>query len=204
MDWLSLIGFIVGIVGLIWGVVERHKAARKYMELRRITWDELRLASRELLKNVEKEFHPDVIFTPCRRGATIANLMFAVDENILLHVGIRLDKRGKETAPLPEIWRKEWAVVETGKYYHYIPRTLINLLNANRDLKLLILDDFAMTGDSLKSLTDFFKNNGLEKENMKTATIVCTPAAYEGKSLPDFSWFKTEYGEFYFPWGKAV
>jgi hypoxanthine phosphoribosyltransferase len=210
MELVDAIGFTVGIVGFVWGIVtyvySTRKSARLYKELRRITWDEIRLASRKLRKNIERSFHPSVVFAPCRRGAAIANLMFDTEENILLHVGIRIDKRTKNAKEFAKSRTDDWKIVETGKYYHYIPLSLINLLSKDKTAKLLILDDYAMTGDSLKGIVDLLLNNGVEQDNLRTAALVCTAGAWDGKGhkVPDFWWLKTTYDEFYFPWGKAV
>lgn len=198
---IGIVGIIIGIAGVILAWHYGQKNIELYKKLRTVTWDELQMASRGLRKKIEREFQPNVIFTPCKRGATIANLMFDVDENIFLYVGTRMDRRGKRSASLPNDCEEGWGVVKTSKYYHYIPQILLNL---NKNIKLLIIDDFAMTGDSLKGIVDLLKKEGFKEENIKTATIACTYSAYEGKHLPDFYWHKTEYKEFYFPWGKAV
>jgi hypoxanthine phosphoribosyltransferase len=208
MDPLDLIGFIIGIVGFVWGissfVYSNRKSARYYKELRRVTWDEMRLGSRKLRKTIEQTFHPTIFFTPCRRGATIANLMFDIEENVLLYVGIRKDKRGEGVSDFVKSMKNDWEVVETGKYFHYIPKALVNFMNNDAKAELLILDDYAMTGDSLRNIVDFLLKKGVEPEKIKTATLICTTASCEGKKMPDFYWLKTEYSEFYFPWGKAV
>ena len=198
---IGIVGIIIGIVGIFLAYHYERGRTELYKKLRTITWDELRMASRGLRKKIEGKFQPDVIFTPCKRGATIANLMFDVDETIFLYVGTRIDRQEKRSASLPNGWEEGWGVVETKKYYNYIPKILLNL---NKDIKLLIIDDFAMTGDSLEGIVDLLKKEGFKEENIKTATIVCTHSVYDGKHLPDFYWNKTEYKEFYFPWGKAV
>ena len=86
MDTTTIIGYIIGIIGLFVAIYYGHKHSQLYKELRRISWDELRIASRELRKKIEREFQPDIVFTPCRRGATIANLMFDINENVPLYV----------------------------------------------------------------------------------------------------------------------
>jgi len=208
MEPITLVSFVIGIVGFCWGIVtwtyNYKKTRRLYDQLRRVTWDEIRLGSRELRSKFEHDFHPTAVFAPCRRGATIANLMFDTSENILLHVGIRTDKRVKDQEMSTHLPTKDWKVVETDKYYHYVPRALIDFLHANLDAKLLVLDDFAMTGDSLKGFTDFFESQGVKRENIKTVALVGTRASIEGKNLPDLCWFKTTEEQFYFPWGRAV
>lgn len=145
-------------------------------------------------------FKPDIIFSPCRRGATIANLFLDLDENVYLFVGVREDIRDGDTFKYtPEKLSDCWYTIETKKYKQYIPKQLLE----NKQAKLLILDDFAMSGDSMLAITKFLIENGFVRENIKTATIVCTDAAFYAKKAPDFIWLKTSHIDFYFPWGKA-
>ncbi|MDD1689205.1 MAG: hypothetical protein LUQ66_00910 [Methanoregula sp.] len=224
---LFSLGTLIGIAGFIfgfWQYLKSEKNQRKseafqeksekfqqkyeelYLKVRTITWDELEKASRDLRKKFEETgFRPNIIFTPCRRGASIANMMYGVDENIFLYVGLRIDERGKpkpSDLPLNDL-NEEWEDVKTRKYHHYIPKFFLTDLNRNK--KLLILDDFAMSGDSLKDIvTDLIEKKGFKKENIKTATIICTSVARDANKSPDFTVFDTEYSDFYFPWGKAV
>ena len=205
------IGIIIAIGGIIgtffFGIVSIHfykKTSRFEKEIfhlneerRRVTWSDLLSESKELKRKIERDFKPGIIFTPCRRGATIANLMFDISENILLYVGIREDCREEKKLEFPP---KDYeAVSPTGKYNQYIPRTL---LDERKDANLLILDDFVETGDSLKATVDFLLKKGFQKDKVKTATIVCSKVALRGRKAPNF--FSLEMpSDFYFPWGKA-
>ena len=60
-----------------------------------------------------------------------------------------------------------------------------------------------MSGTSLQKLKEFLVKDGFPRENIKTATIVCTDAAHDADMAPDFWWRKTPYTDFEFPWGKA-
>ena len=201
LDKLSLIITTIGTIGTIFfGILSYYyynKVSHLNKERRRVTWNDLPIESRELKRKIMRDFKPNMVFTPCRRGATIANLMFSVDENILLYVGIREDLRvGKKLESPP----KDYEIVSpTGKYKHYIPKAL---LNEKMDVNLLILDDFADTGDSLKTIVDFLLEKGFQRSKIKTATIVCSETALRGEKEPDFFSLKMP-SDFYFPWGRA-
>ena len=200
MDILTIFFGIVGVAGTIGTIYYGRKSSRLNRELRRIAWSDLKSASRELRNKIKEKFQPDIVFAPCRRGATIANLVFEVGENIILYVGIREDRRVEEKFVFSsDAWKKDWEVVETEKYFHYIPKAMLKERNAN----LLILDDFAMGGTSLKNIVDFLLNKGFSEDKIKTATIVCTDVAHDASKAPDFWWKKTPYTDFEFPWGKA-
>jgi hypoxanthine phosphoribosyltransferase len=199
MDILTIFFGIVGATGTIGTIYYGRKSSHLNRELKRIPWSDLKSASRELRKEINRKFKPDIVFSPCRRGVTIANLVFDVGENVILYVGIREDLREKDFYFSGNAWKEDYAVVETKKYEHYIPKGMLK----ERDINLLILDDFAMSGSSLEKIKDFLVNEGFSEEKIKTATVVCTDAAYDAGKAPDFWWKKTPYTDFEFPWGKA-
>jgi len=174
-----------------------YQIKNKQLNKKKITWEELQDFTNSLRKKINTGYKPDIYFSPCRRGATIANLMFLADENIPLFVGIREDNRGKNTA---FAFKHEGFVIsKTEKYNHYIPKGLLD----QKKFKLLIIDDFADTGDSLKTIVDFLVDNGFEKENIKTATVVCSETAHRARKAPDY--FSTIMpSDFRFPWGEAI
>ena len=194
---------VAGVIGTFAGIIVScyygRKSSRCNRELKRFIWSDLESASRGLRNKIKKKFRPDIVFTPCRRGAAVANLMFEVGENIILYVGIREDRQEKKFDFSSKEWKKDWEVVETEKYFHYIPKAMLKERNAN----LLILDDFAMSGTSLKNIVNFLLDKGFSEDNIKTATIVCTDATYDAGRAPDFWWKKTPYTDFEFPWGRA-
>jgi len=199
MDILTIFFGIVSVIGVIGTLYYGSKSVHHNRELKRIVWSDLASASHRLRNKIKKKFRPDIVFTPDRRGATIANLMFEVGENIILYVGIREDQRENDFVFSSEKWKKDWEIVKTEKYFHYIPKALLKENNAN----LLILDDFAMSGTSLTSIVDFLLNKGFSEDKIKTATIVCTDAAHDAGKAPDFWWKKTPHTDFEFPWGGA-
>lgn len=212
-DDINIILGIVTIISLILAIAGYFSSRRSHKEniysnekiihlneeRRRITWSDLLSTCQELRSGIERGFKPDIIFTPCRRGATIANLMFGVGENILMYVGIREDSREEKKFESPPKDYK--SVPPTGKYNHYIPSALL-AIDERKDMNLLVLDDFVDTGDSLKAIVDFLSDEGFQRDNIKTATIVCSEAARRGGKEPDFFSLVMP-PDFYFPWGKA-
>jgi hypoxanthine phosphoribosyltransferase len=168
-----------------------------------VSWDQIK-SNADYLREYfnKKEFFPDIVFTPCKRGATIVNLMYGVNETVLLYTGIRIRKHEK-TPPIAN-WEKEWESVQTDKYYSYIPKSMIELAKRNDNLKLLIIDDFAETGQSLDYIKNFLGDHNFNPDNIKTATIVANRLAIKNMKLPDEAGIKTNETEFTFPWGRAV
>lgn len=200
MDIFTIFFGIVSVAGVIGTIHYGKKSLHLNRELRRIAWSDLKSASRDLKNKIKGEkFYPDIVFTPCRRGATVANLVFEVGENIILYVGIREDRREDKFVFSSNGWKKDWEVVKTEKYFHYIPNAMLK----EKNLNLLILDDFAMSGTSLTNIVDFLLSKGFSEDKIKTATIVCTDVAHDAGKAPDFWWKKTPYIDFEFPWGRA-
>lgn len=200
MDISTICG-IVGIIGtLSFGVLSVYfykKNLKLNEEKRRIEYSDLMKASKGLKGKILKKFQPDVLFTPCRRGATIANLMLDVGENIPLYVGFREDLREDILKSPPKNYE---IAPKTGKYNHYIPE---GLLNENKDSNILVIDDFVDSGDSLKTIVEFLITKGFQRDKIKTATIVCTKTAIRSGKNSNFYVYEDMPYDFYFPWGRA-
>jgi|GEM_PF-6830542 len=210
-----------------------------------ISWKELQIGSKELLKKIQegkidntrlfsgdkkteknklydelnKPFKPTVIFTPCCRGATIANAMFDTQNDRLpIYVGIRITnpKSASNDSTTKKAYKQLhdlstgpdpcWLEVSTEKHVHFIPNQLIKLLKQNPHEKLLVLDDYASSGNSQKLISKTIKNKAkLRMSEIRTASFVVDRAAADHGHV--HFWWKLNEGrrhEFYFPWGKAV
>lgn len=193
LNYNTLLTILFGFLTLFFGLENK----RLNEEKRRINWEDLLSLTKELKQKIYKKYEPEIFFSPCRRGATIANLMFLANDNISLYVGIREDLREKKKLKFQP---KGYEIIpQTGKYNHYIPKSLLEETKSN----LLILDDFTDTGDSLKSIVDFLLTKGFDENRIKTATVVCSETAHRGGKNPNFDSI-TMPPDFYFPWGRAI
>ncbi len=220
-----VVGWIVAVIGIVLTIYYARHSSRLEKERRRVSWDEVRSGSSKLRRDIQsgkvsnligsneprkrkRKFRPSVVFVPCRRGATVANLMFDTQENILLFMGVRLDKRRPNAeTEAAKLRTDDWVEPhQTGKYYHFIPRPLIDMLTTNPDAKLLILDDYAESGNSMKEIaTKIQEAAKLTEDNLRTAVLVCNKSAGDqGNHAPNFWWLENNYPDFYFPWGKSV
>lgn len=141
-------------------------------------------------------FKPDIIFAPGLRGATFANVLedeFRQDSMPVI-VGIstwtNFDFFSNTVG---------YRMLATERWQLLIP----DILFANPDKKLLIVDDFAMTGDFLSILKKDLITCGYKKEHIQSITIATTTVAIENKTAPDFYWHESPDSNFFFPWGKA-
>lgn len=172
------------------------QSKRLFREKRRFSWEDMQTGSRELARTIRRDFMPEIIYTLSPRGAIIVYLSISeMGDHIPVYVGIQEDIRNNPFSSPPQ----DHEVVSTSKWNNYIPTSLFK----ESDKKLLILDDFAMSGDSLTNLVKFFVKKGFSNDNVKTATLVCTNTAIDGRKAPNYYWFPIPDAQFYFPWGKA-
>ena len=195
IDLALLVGGITGIGGALVAAYYGRKNTQLDRERRRITWDELRIACHELRKSVDLKFCPSAILAVDRWGATIVNMLFDPDENVLMYVCVSEEKRSESLPSKP----KDCEPVTTTKYVLHIPTSLLK----EKQRKLLVVSSIALTGDSFTHILSFLVSQGFAPEKVKTLAAVCTDAAFQSEKGPNFFWFRTPYTEFYLPWGKA-
>jgi len=200
MNLATILNYVLAVFTVVGAWASIHygrKSARLAAERKRFDWGDLQTAARDLARSIMKTYTPEVAFTLTARGATVAQFVLnSLGEHIPLYVGIQEDLRGRRFVSPP----KGYEAVTTSKWNNFIPQSLL----LERGRKLLIIDDFAMSGDSLVRVRDFLVFKGFSGCDVKTATFVCTETAIAGGKAPDFYAFKTPGPDFYFPWGKAT
>ena len=145
---------------------------------------------------IKRTFTPDLLLTPGLSGATFANLLlYEFNREIPVFVGVRSWKLGTGAFSCCG----KFLVIETTKWYVHIPDCILDY----KDKKILVVDDFAMSGDFLESIKRLLVSNGFEAGNIKTATMVATKVAIHNRKAPDFFWMQTPDDSFFFPWGRA-
>lgn len=194
--WMTVGGFVVGLVGIIVGIYFGVESNRLLMARRKFDWSDLLNAAKDLGRRINKEFAPDIIITPGLRGATVANILKSeLTETLPVFVGISVWK--EDLIKRPEF--PGYYYLETSKWHVYIPEIVLNF----KDKKVLVVDDFSMSGDFMQILTKSLIAKGFLEKNVKGMCVVATKVSIQGKKAPDFYWFESEDANFYFPWGKA-
>ena len=109
------------------------------------------------------------------------------------------------------IWRKHkernedpldlsgYYLYTTNKWYAYVPEVIF----VNKKIKVLIVDDFAMSGDFIYGFKEYLLKNGFNDSNIKTACVITTNVAINNNKAPNYYWKTVDSDDFYFPWGKA-
>lgn len=167
------------------------------------TWEKLRKYAKRIAQKVAQDnFIPDVIFTPSAVCSSIAFLVAEkIDVTLPIFVGLREDWQG-EGKYLIDIRKYDckMTTADTNKWRHYIPHTLCKMT----DKRILIVDDFVMTGSSLDGIKKQLVACGFDRDNIKTATLLCTQAALNNKTNSDYYLDITDDLDHKFPWGIAT
>jgi hypoxanthine phosphoribosyltransferase len=196
MDYLSWFFGGTTVVGLLFTIYYGRKSSHLEADRKKIEWADIQSCANDLGAEIKRSFSPDAILTPGLRGATFTNLLaekFGGAVPVLVGVeSWKADVGAFSTLP-------SFITIETSKWYVHIPGCLLDFKERN----LLIIDDFAMSGDFLERLKNLLISNGFAPGNIKTACIAATNVAVHSNKGPDYSWMKTPDDSFYFPWGKA-
>lgn len=170
------------------------KSVRLERTKKSLDWADLQAAASDLGAEVRR-FHPEVIFSPGLRGATFANLLLDASGEVPVFVGVSTWK--ESAVGIKQI--AGYVAIETKKWFVHVPEALFTVANQ----RLLVVDDFAMSGDFLEKLRELCISRGFKPESIKTLAIVTTKVAKDNHKAPDYCWMQTPDSSFYFPWGKA-
>lgn len=94
---------------------------------------------------------------------------------------------------------ENYIALKTTKWNVFLPKSLENNPNA----KILIIDDFVMSGDFLVTLTKKLKDLGYSEENMYSCCVATTQVAIKAEKNANYHWNIIDADNSYFPWGKA-
>lgn len=197
-NYLNIIFGITTLLGFGATIYYGRKAIKLENKRKKIEWTDLQSSSNDLGNKLKKDkFSPDLIFTPGLKGATFVNLLQnELKTNTPVYVGVSYWKQ-ENNGVLKE---DNFEYIETNKWYVAIPKNLLD----QSEKKILIVDDFVMSGDFLDRLKKLLLNAGFKANNIKSMSVVTTSIAVGNLKAPDYYWFETPDLNFYFPWGKAI
>ncbi len=194
--FLTVLSLVFGVIGIVLAVLFARRSERLNRERRRLEWPDIQAAASDLARQITGDFQPEAIITPGLSGATFANLLV---ENIKpqppVFVGLRFWKEYGDTPP--DVGGYD--TIETNKWHVMIPEALFQSFKG----PLLVVDDFALSGDFLDNLRAKLEEHGRKPEDIKSATIAVTNVAIKNHKAPDYFWWKADDDNFYFPWGRA-
>lgn len=193
---LAVGGILVGVAGVVLTIYFAKKAERLNRLRKRLEWTDLQTAANDLGQRIKKECPPAAIVTPGLTGATFVNLLvgdFPLQPPVF--VGTRTWKENAH-GPIPN---NGSFLIETKKWLVTVPKAVTEY----KDGIVLIVDDFAMSGDFLDALRNLLTSEGVPFDNIRSATIAVTKVAIRNHKAPDYYWWLADDDDFYFPWGKA-
>lgn len=214
MDALNFLGFIIGALGTVFGIVgviltiyyakkavlSQGKIKRLEGLRKRLDWTEIQTAASDIAQNLMADgVTPTAFVSPGLNGATFANLLRdALGTSAPVYVGVShwKDDDSKETSQIVEN-AAAYISLETSKWRVFLPCVPASVASGT----VLLVDDLVMSGDFLVAARGALMNSGIA--NVMTAAIVTTGVASRGNKAPDYSWLTTNETEFYFPWGRS-
>lgn len=118
------------------------------------------------------------------------------NRNMPAIIGISYMEFGEKE--MPRI--KDYYEFNVGKGWNiYIP----NAINEFKDKKILIVDDFCLTGEFYEKLISFLVGEGFKRDKIKIFCAVITQVTKSADRAPEYYHLVTDDDNFYFPWGKA-
>ncbi len=199
---VGVIGTAFGMVGTIVGVVGFYRAEKEKKRSRSVRWEDLSAAVKAMVLAMRKEFIPDVIYAPTQKSGILIELMqphFQKYIPVIFGLGVSKKTYCEETACKTILDAKDYYHFETVKWHAYVPKTIA----AYKEKRVLIVDDFAMTGEYLDSLKQcLIHGAGFSSENIRTVCLVATKVAENDNRAPNYVWKTIDTAITYLPWGR--
>lgn len=199
-NFVDIFNGVIGVMGTILGAIGvalTVRSERKNKKLKTVDWQDISSATRMFKKKLSRQgFQPDVVISPGAKGGIIAQ-MFVDLYNQEIPIITGFIEAIEDSSEYDGYWD-----LKTSKWCVHYP-SVIKDLAAKGTMKILIIDDFTMTGDSLKLLKENLEGIGFVPENIKACCVATTKVAVGAKKAPDCYYKIVDDEDFYFPWGKA-
>lgn len=170
---------------------DEHDAKRTRFE-----WNDIERGVEEICEHLSsEEFIPDILVGIPGAGVIISQLAIIrmMEEN--RHTFILKCEPSESESRFPS----EYVETSTPTWRFGIPKETFQ----DPGIRILILDDFANSGHTLKNIKQFYLENGISENNIRTISLISrTGLRNEGMS-PDYTWMEVESYHVYMPWGHA-
>lgn len=192
--WNVILGVttVVGFGLAIWQAIRAEQLNRRERDL---DWPRFRSAASDLARSVDRsDFMPDIILALSERGAMVAHLVARELRRQVPILTVAYLSR-----PDPSVEIPGYEALHRTKAVIFIPEQLAGL----RDRRLLLLDDFVMSGDGLDAIVALLLAQGFKRRDIRSGSVVATKLAIASKKGPDYYGREVRDFDFYFPWGRA-
>jgi hypoxanthine phosphoribosyltransferase len=191
--WNVILG-LTTVLGFGLAVWQAMRAEQLNKRQRDLDWPRFRNAASDLARSVDRSgFIPDFILSISDRGAIVGHLVAReLRRQIpIITVGY-LDQA--DTVPVPG-----FLTLCGTKSTTFLPEGLRGL----KDKRVLLLDDFVMSGDGLLRVKNQLLEYGFAADSIKSGSVVATKISIANKKGPDFFAREARDFDFFFPWGRA-
>lgn len=183
---------ILGFGLAVWQAMRAEQLNRRQRDL---DWPRFRNAASDLARSVDRSgFMPDLILAISDRGAIVAHLVARE-----LRRQIPIITVGYLDSPNDHFVMPGFAALTGTKTTAFLPEALQEL----HDRKVLLVDDFVMSGDGLMRVTSQLLKYGFEADRIKTGAVVATRLAIANRKGPNYFAREARDYDFFFPWGRA-
>jgi len=183
---------VIGFGLAIWQSLRAEQLNRRQRDL---DWPRFRSAASDLARSVDRsDFMPDVILALSERGAMVAHLVARELRSQVPIVTAAYLSRPDEEVELPG-----FEALRGTKAVTFLPDRLAELSGR----RVLVLDDFVMSGDGLSAAVRSLRDRGFPAERIRSGAVVATRLSIANKKGPDYWAREARDFDFYFPWGRA-
>lgn len=196
----TLVGILSLIIGMA-GAILSYDAYKKSRALKTVSWNDLQSATKFIWKKLkEKNFTPDIILSSDPKGGIVGYMISKFyKDDIFTNIGHATRKGMKRAITFSNT---SYTVINTNKWEVGLSKQIIDI-NEKKDKKILIVDDFVLSGDFNMELIDLLLKSGYQKENIIVCCVAVTNVAIQSNKAPELYWKAVDNDDFYFPWGKA-
>lgn len=198
MNIFTIVLGIMTAIGVFLTIYFGVKFNRLQKKNRTLSWNDIQIYADSISLCLKQDrFVPQVILAPGIRGAIIAEISLnKFERNIPVFIGIsyrdftqecKLTINNYETFTIT----KDWDIL--------IPKAIFGFT----DKKILVVDDFCLTGEFFQKLRSFLTSNGFDEEKIRIYSCIITAVTKSAERAPEYYSRIVEDDYIYFPWGKA-
>jgi hypoxanthine phosphoribosyltransferase len=192
--WSVFLGLttVVGFGLALWQTLRAEQLNRRQRDL---DWPRFRSATSDLARFIDRsDFMPDIILALSDRGAMVAHLVAReLRRQVPILTAAYLDR------PDPGLDLAGYITLRGAKSVVFLPEKISEFSQS----RLLLVDDFVMSGDGLAKVIATLLTLGFERERIRSGAVMATKLSIVSKKGPDYWGRETRDFDFYFPWGRA-
>jgi hypoxanthine phosphoribosyltransferase len=191
----NLVLALTTVLGFGLAIWQTTRAEQLNKRQRDLDWPRFRNAAADLARAIDRSgYMPDFILSISDRGAIVSNLVARE-----LRRQIPIITVGYLDDEADEVFIPGFLTLCGTKTTTFLPEGLRDL----KDKKILLMDDFVMSGDGILRVKNQLLKYGFSEDCIRSGSVVATRISIAGKKGPDFFAREARDIDFFFPWGRA-